>query len=498
MFAEDVADMGCIAARDFEDILQCCMPVFKGLLPEECDEPVQTLLFLFAEWHGLAKLRLHTTATLKIFKSITSRLGTALRNFAKLTKDMEVCETPKEYTRQKKQAEASKVFSMTQHARTTANTACMIKGQSQQNPGGDGRRICTLNLVFKYVHIDLLFQGELQNHKFKGQYMRTNKCNAVKQMTEIDDIMAALLDIDKELQESFKALPAIDSGAIDSLVGGQPYFIGQKERSEDMIPNIPTWIAGKSDDNAVKQDILNNGTSHCFVMLPTESEQEPNTHLFIYAKVLGVYHTNIVYHNRPPKRMDFVHVRWLYYDYERPGRWDNKRLDRVTYLACDTNDDILDSFDFIDPSNILQATHMIPDFCSDTTRDLLGHGASIAYDNPEFGDWKGYYVNRFVDRDMLMRYVGGDEIQDVLAQDPGMGETIEVHEDNDDQDSDTDEDGDGVEEGGLDAGLVGDGDGEDDEEEEIIDEDEDMEDNDGDSTDIDEGDNVEDDDLYGF
>ncbi|KAG9089054.1 hypothetical protein FRC06_001731, partial [Ceratobasidium sp. 370] len=586
MFAEDVADMGRIAARDFEDILQCCMPVFKGLLPEECDELVQTLLFLFAEWHGLVKLRLHTSATLKIFKSVTSKLGTALRNFAKLTASMEVRETPKEYARRKKQSEASKALSMTRRTSTTH----VNKAQPQQN-SGDGRRICTLNLdtykmhsfgdypgsIEEYGTTDSYSTqiGELQNRTFKAQYLRTNKRNAVEQMTEINDITAALRDIDKELQGSFKAAPVIDSGAIDSLVGGQAYFVGQKERSEDCIPNIPMWVANQPHDNAVKlkrhllgriqgnpnrtdfsnqelaqlnfyrgrmyrhktlrvnytsydvlrqQDVLNSGTPGCFVMLLAESEQEPDAHPFIYAKVLGVYHANIVYHNRPPQRMDFVHVRWLYYDYERPGGWDHKRLDRVAYGTCDTNDDILDSFDFIDPGNILRATHLIPDFCSDTTRDLLGQDTSIAYDDAEFGDWKGYYVNRyvvdvifwltptfvylstrFVDRDMLMRYIGGgvghyrqsigktainaDEIQEVIRHD----EDTEVHEDHDDEDGDAGEYGNGMEQEGLDAGLTEYGEDDDEEEEE------DEEDMEGDDNDDSDGDDIgEDDDLYGF
>ncbi|KAG9088291.1 hypothetical protein FS749_002268 [Ceratobasidium sp. UAMH 11750] len=105
--------MGHTAACDFEYILQCCMPVFEGLLPKECDQPAQTLLFLFAEWHGLAKLRLHVTATLKVLKMITSKLGTALQNFAKITESLEVHKTLKEYICWKKQAESSKASSMT-------------------------------------------------------------------------------------------------------------------------------------------------------------------------------------------------------------------------------------------------------------------------------------------------------------------------------------------------------------------------------------------------
>lgn len=39
------------------------------------------LLFIFAHWHGLAKLRQHTDLTLGILESTTSALGQALRDF---------------------------------------------------------------------------------------------------------------------------------------------------------------------------------------------------------------------------------------------------------------------------------------------------------------------------------------------------------------------------------------------------------------------------------
>lgn len=40
------------------------------------------LLFICATWHGLAKLRLHTDDTLKIFDQTTEALGEAMRRFA--------------------------------------------------------------------------------------------------------------------------------------------------------------------------------------------------------------------------------------------------------------------------------------------------------------------------------------------------------------------------------------------------------------------------------
>ncbi|KAG9097673.1 hypothetical protein FRC06_007313 [Ceratobasidium sp. 370] len=555
-FAEDVADMGRIAARDLEDILQCCMPVFKGLLPEICDEPAQTLLFLFAEWHGLAKLRLHTTATLKIFKSLTTRLGTALRNFVTLTKTLDTRETAKEYARRKKRAGASKASLISQRTRVTTNTTRAAtttvtrasKAAPQDKSDGDGRRIVRLNLdtykthsmgdypgsIEEYGTTDSYSTqiGELQNRKYKAQYMRTNKRSAVEQMTGIDDITATLQEIDKELRESLKApKPPVDVAAIDSITESRPYYIGLKERSEDMIPSIPMWVANRANDSAVKlkrhllarvrgvpdgtnfseselaqlsfhqgrmyqhktlhvnytsydvlrqQDVLNPGTPNCFVMLPAAANGEPGAHPFVYAKILGVYHAKIVLGGRLPERMDFIHVRWLYYDYERPGGWDHKRLDRVNYVTCSTNDDILDSFDFIDPATILRATHLIPDFCSNTTKGLLNLNTSIAYDNTGFGDWNAYYVNRFADRDILMRYVGGgvghyrqtsgENTQEVVPLD------IEVQEYNNTDENEEDEEGDEETGEGVDVEENAEDDAEDEDEDA---EDEDAEDEEG-------------------
>ncbi|KAG9104782.1 hypothetical protein FRC07_009737 [Ceratobasidium sp. 392] len=565
MFAEDVADMGRIAARDFEDILQCCMPAFKGLLPEICDEPAQSLLFLFAEWHGLAKLRLHTTESMKIFKSITTRLGTALRNFVKLTDELQVHETPKEYARRKKQAEASKSKSLLRRtpaanrAHANKNKASSQKKADGSGSGdGEGRQIVTLNLnTYKFHSIgDYPWNieeygtsdsystqiGELQNRKYKAQYMRTNKRDAIEQMTGINDIMTSLQDIDKELKESFKRPdPRTNAAAIDSLTEGQSYYIGQKDRPEDLIPNIRTWLSSQAQDSAIKlkrhllarirgvpdgttfseseldqvkiqkgqmyhhnnlrvnytsydvlrqQDVLNAGTPHCFVMLPAETGNDSKAHPFVYAKVLGVYHARIIHEDCLPQRMDFVHVRWLYYDYESPGGWDYKRLDRLAYVTCSTNDDILDSFDFIDPASILRATHLLPDFCSKTTKSFLNLKKSIAYDSNEFGDWSGYYVNRFVDRDMLMRYIGGgvghyrQTANNTQATVPDAEEHEHENTDKNGEDEDTEEHVEGEEEDMMEEdaeeGDTEDRDAEEDEdvEEEDAEEDEDVEEED--------------------
>ena len=89
-----------LAARDFEDILQvrvcvqfellstrcanpgqCSIPVFEGLLPEPFNGMLLRLLYKTAEWHALAKLRLHTDSTLNLLEAGTKEFGRLMRQF---------------------------------------------------------------------------------------------------------------------------------------------------------------------------------------------------------------------------------------------------------------------------------------------------------------------------------------------------------------------------------------------------------------------------------
>lgn len=59
--------------------------MFDGLLPEPHNETILKLLFICAHWHGLAKLRVHTDDTLKIFDEVTSDIGAEFRVFERDT-----------------------------------------------------------------------------------------------------------------------------------------------------------------------------------------------------------------------------------------------------------------------------------------------------------------------------------------------------------------------------------------------------------------------------
>jgi len=114
MFTTNTSEMKRIAARDFEDILQvcvlprclysllipflqCAIPVFEGLFPTSHDAMVQTLLYRFAQWHALAKLRMHSESTLDFLEETFKTLSRQLRMFRDITcAAFDTVELPKE------------------------------------------------------------------------------------------------------------------------------------------------------------------------------------------------------------------------------------------------------------------------------------------------------------------------------------------------------------------------------------------------------------------
>jgi hypothetical protein len=61
--------------------------VFENLLPEPYNGYVLSLLYVFAEWHAYAKLRLHTETTISYLKTSPTRLGSQMRHFDRVTRE---------------------------------------------------------------------------------------------------------------------------------------------------------------------------------------------------------------------------------------------------------------------------------------------------------------------------------------------------------------------------------------------------------------------------
>lgn len=84
------------------------MPVFEGLFPASHDIIVQSLLYRFAQWHALAKLRIHSESTLNFLEETFKILSRQLRKFRDSTcAAFKTVELPKEKTaRQRRSAES--------------------------------------------------------------------------------------------------------------------------------------------------------------------------------------------------------------------------------------------------------------------------------------------------------------------------------------------------------------------------------------------------------
>ncbi len=201
------------------------------------------------------------------------------------------------------------------------------------------------------------------------------------------------------------------------------------------------------------EDVINPKTPHCNVMLlanfkKTDAGSVDNLarHPFLYGRVLGIYHVNVVYTGPGTKgydamRFDFLHVRWFQVHDQgwNNCNWTSLRLDHISFPPVAEKD----AFGFVDPKLILRGCHILPIFSLGKCH-LDGIGLSkIAKD---VNDWKGYYVNRFVvvvisclyltnvqnyfrfaDRDMAMRYHWGLGIGHIYSHEQDMPSQLKQH-----------------------------------------------------------------------
>ena len=146
------------------------------------------------------------------------------------------------------------------------------------------------------------------------------------------------------------------------------------------------------------EDVINPRTSHCDIMFlasPGETETKKSCHPFLYARVLGIYHVNVVYTgpgmvSYEPMKLDFLWVRWLNVSLDSSYSVKHLKqasLDCLTFPPMATDG----AFGFVDPELVLRCCHLLPMF-SEGKRLKDGVGLSnLARDNQ---DWRYYLVNR--------------------------------------------------------------------------------------------------------
>lgn len=141
------------------------------------------------------------------------------------------------------------------------------------------------------------------------------------------------------------------------------------------------------------QDTINPNTSHRDIMVLANDRDDPtSTCRFLFARVVGIYHMNVIYTgpgmmDYHPRRMEVLWVWW--YQQIMDGSWTSHTLDRICFPPMASEN----AFGFLDPSDVLRGCHVIPAFAKGEWY-INGQGLSRCARDSQ--DWHNYYVNRCV------------------------------------------------------------------------------------------------------
>ncbi|KAK7461457.1 hypothetical protein VKT23_008634 [Stygiomarasmius scandens] len=472
-FKDDVSDMKSFAARNFEDLLQLSPPAFEGLFGNKKQEKIiQDLLFDMLTFHAHAKLRIHTNSTLESFQLAIKALGQLLCHFQTSTCAFysDTKELPREQSsrirkeankaKKKKSKVASgssneiqgKAFSMetykthalshyAEHAEKfgTADSNSTRNGESAHRfikfmYGLASKNDHTASIAVleqRTHHLRWLSKGLPIIHKkpknpaqklLSIQHnetlpptdpsLRYHIANSQKNWTSIYKLISlgkgdpALHEFKHKLELHLlkRLLPNDTELDLDTIgIVNKRIYLHQTVRF-----NYTTYDCRRDQDSV-------NPKRHADIMM-LSADTETDSHPYIYARVIGVYHVN-VRHWGPKstsskvQRMDILFVRWFQRDMTYQCGWEAKRLPRLQFLP--SNDE--DAFGFVDPNTVIRGCHLLPGFAHGYTNKYLDFPDSVGQ-VPRLtteglvvdeDDWKYYYVGIAIDRDMWMRYRGG-------------------------------------------------------------------------------------------
>lgn len=143
------------------------------------------------------------------------------------------------------------------------------------------------------------------------------------------------------------------------------------------------------------QDSMNPRTSCDVMVLSPETGNE--AHPYWYARVLGVFHAEILHTgpaaaNRSVQHMEFLWVRWFGLVPNHRFGFKAARLPKIGFVP----DSDVAAFGFLDPSLVVRGCHLIPAFNNGRTSGLLQTAASAGRPAGEVDDWLAFYVNMYV------------------------------------------------------------------------------------------------------
>jgi hypothetical protein len=140
------------------------------------------------------------------------------------------------------------------------------------------------------------------------------------------------------------------------------------------------------------QDSVNPRTHADIMVLSCEDPNTRDPHPYWYARVIGIFHTQVRHvgldsKSEDPQKMVFLWVHWFGCDMKFCAGWAARHLHCVGFVDSLNPE----AFGFLDPGEVICGVHMIPAFAHSCTSNLLG--PSIARQPTENNeDWLYYYV----------------------------------------------------------------------------------------------------------
>ncbi|KIJ11320.1 hypothetical protein PAXINDRAFT_15787 [Paxillus involutus ATCC 200175] len=435
-FRSNVSDMKKMAAQDFGDVLQCSIPVFGGLFPEPHDQEIMHLLFMLGHWHGLAKLRMHTDGTLGALDKVTKQHGCSLCKFVdetcpafstkELHREAESCK--------RRQGELEHCTSKKHFSRTsgTAFIPQLASIECHQT------RICRIRTQRHAMNGDDPTPHEPMEHHTIGlsqnfpldlpSFMQKNVGDPAAE----DFIQKLKFHILPRLREIHSNLKSTSQELTPNLLVSSSYSDSPPSEAHGLLTSVIfkanriyrhplLHINYTTYDLHRETDVVNPSTDHRDIMLLAQPDSSggSRSHRFCYAHILGIFHANIIYtgpesRDYQAQRLEFLWVHWFEL-VDQAARWENGRLDTIKFVPMHDPD----AFRFINPADILRASHVIPALMSGRA---CSDGVTISINTHDGDDWNCYYINRFVDRDMVMRYYWGLGIRHMYASEHNQDE----------------------------------------------------------------------------
>ncbi|EGN91729.1 hypothetical protein SERLA73DRAFT_164395 [Serpula lacrymans var. lacrymans S7.3] len=372
------SEMKKMAAHNFEDFLQCAIPVFEGLLPEPYNTVILHLLFCLVHWHSLAKLRMYTDYTITILEKATKVFGEGLRKFAS-----ETCPAfcTRELQREANAQQCRQIQEASNNKSSNAATASNAVPDTRCRPK-------TFNLRTYKLHA--LGDYPAQIRRFGTTNVYSTEPNIAWGSLDIPGLVEYIKQLTTNLQSGM-----VDTSiSADLLRYSASTMLGHIVFKNDRINNHKILRINYTTYNIQQaQDVINPQTNYCNIMLLAYPDSSSSSaHPFLYAQVIGIYHANVISIDSTnidyrPRRIEFLWVRWYELQACEPHQ-----LATLCFVPMADND----VFGFVDPTDVLRACHLIPAFARDKS---CPDGVGLSRCARDGQDSKLYYINRVLPLD---------------------------------------------------------------------------------------------------